>query len=142
MTAEQYFRRLIYIDQRINADLEEIYRLRQMMTCIPSPNLEGEISGNGGVPRSRVENVVTKLVDLEKQVTEEIDSLVDLKAEAWEVLKRIENKQQRLVLQGYYIDRQRIDDIADTLGVTHRRVTTIKREALREAEKIIFGSSL
>lgn len=136
MKAEQFFRQLIYIDRQIDSDLEELEKIKAMMTCIPSPKFEPVINGKGG-HCSRVENIVQKFFDLQQRITDEIDDLVDKKREAMAILQRLENQQQRIILQDYYIGRKSLELIAAEMYLSYRRVQEIKREGLAEAQKIM-----
>lgn len=136
MQAEKYFQRLIYIDQRISADMDEVERLKAMASCIPSPSIEENINGKGE-RHSRVENLVERLDDLQHKIYDEVDELVDLKAEAQKVLCRIENQTQRLVLQEYYFNMKRMERIASDLYMSYRRVQQVKKEGLAAAQPII-----
>lgn len=136
MTAEHYLGQLIYLDQQINSDVEELCRLKQMMTSLPSPNTEGQITGKG-MPSSKVESVIVKLVALEESITDEIDTLVDLKAEAWSIIQQLPSSQQRLILQGYYLNRQTIEEIAIGMGLSSRRISAVKKEGLKAVQRLL-----
>lgn len=136
MDAEKYFLRLIHTDRQIDADLDELKRLEALMTSIPSSGINSGIKSKGG-HSSRVENLVTKFVDLSETITDEIDALVDLKAEAREILQQIENPQQRIVLQEYYFNGRTIEAIACSVYLSYRRVQAIKKEGLEAAQIIL-----
>ncbi len=136
MDAEKYFLRLIHADRQIDADLEELKRLETLMTSIPSSKINAGIKGKGG-HSSRVENLVTKFVDLSATITDEINALVDLKAEAREILQQIKNPQQKIVLQEYYFNGRTIESIACSIYLSYRRVQVIKKEGLESAQIIL-----
>ena len=136
MTAEKYFSRLIYLNQKINANIEELERIKAMMDSVSSPKTDGFITSKGG-PSSRVESLVVKFTDLEADIDEEIFDLIDMERDARKVLLQIENQTQRIVLQEFYLNRRTIEAIASSLYLTYRRVQTIKKEGLASAQKII-----
>ena len=76
-------------------------------------------------------------MDLSETITDEIDALVDLKAEAREILQQIENPQQRIVLQEYYFNGRTIEAIACSVYLSYRRVQAIKKEGLEAAQIIL-----
>lgn len=135
MEAKNYFERLIYADQQINADLDELERLRSLMSSISAPDWSKGVPASGGTG-SKVENIAVKFIDLERKITEEIDELVDLKDEARKLLQDID-PQQRVVLQEYYINRKSISAIASRLYINYRRVQEIKAKGLEAMQPVI-----
>lgn len=135
MNAAEYLGRIIYTEAQINANLEELDRIRATMRSIPSPVFDKEIrSASAG---SRTERLDEKLFDLEKLITDEIDDLVDMKREALTLLRQLEDQQQRIVLQAYYISGKSIEAIAESLYLSYRRIQAIKAEGLENFQAVI-----
>lgn len=78
MTAKEYLSQAYRLDQRIDSNIAEITRLREMACGISSPSWEEKVqtSRNTDAPFVRC---LEKIMDLEKVVNGEIDTLVDLK---------------------------------------------------------------
>ena len=78
MTAKEYLSQAYRLDQRIDSNIAEITRLREMACGISSPSWEEKVqtSRNTDAPFVRC---LEKIMDLEKVVNSEIDTLVDLK---------------------------------------------------------------
>ncbi|MDD6527889.1 MAG: RNA polymerase subunit sigma-70, partial [Oscillospiraceae bacterium] len=78
MTAKEFLSQAYRLDQRINSDIAEITRLREMACSISSPSWEDKVqtSRNTDAPFVRC---LEKIMDLEQKVNDEIDTLIDLK---------------------------------------------------------------
>ena len=76
MTNKEYLRQAYRLDQRINSDIEEVARLREMASGISAPSLGDKVqtSRSGEAPFVRS---VEKIMALEEKINQEIDLLVD-----------------------------------------------------------------
>ena len=87
MTAKEYLNQLITMDNAINRKQQRLATLRDV-AMNTTPNYVDE-----AVQRTReknpLENITSKIVDLDREIDENIDALVDFKAEVWEQLDKI-----------------------------------------------------
>ena len=88
MTNKEYLRQAYRLDQKINSDIEEVARLREMSTSITSPVLGDKVqtSRNGDAPFVRS---IEKILMLEAKIDREIDLLVDLKSQMRDVIAAV-----------------------------------------------------
>ena len=102
MTAKEYLSQAYRLDQRIDSNIAEITRLREMACGISSPSWEEKVqtSRNTDAPFVRC---LEKIMDLEKVVNNEIDTLVDLKRQIRTTVDTIANVNERMVLRYRYI---------------------------------------
>lgn len=128
MTTKEYLSQAYRIDQRIDSKLEQVLSLRALLgkatatlTDTPRPATLD--------PRS-MEEVVAKMVDLETEINEDIDTLVDLKQEITRVIKGVENPEHQTLLELRYLCFKRWEDIAVELGYTSRHMFRIHDLAL------------
>jgi DNA-directed RNA polymerase specialized sigma24 family protein len=98
MTAKEYLGQAYRLDQRINADLEEVARLREMANSISSPSWE-EKPGGTRPTEPHWARCIYKIIDLERHIDEEVDKLVDLKAQIRTVIDALPNKDEQTVLR-------------------------------------------
>ena len=80
MTAKEYLRQAHRLDERINAHIAELEGLRDMSTRIQGCGFEEHISGTRSTDPPFV-RVLVKIIDMQHHINDEIDQLVDLKAE-------------------------------------------------------------
>lgn len=130
MNAKEYLSQAMHIDQRINSKLEQVMKLRETATKATatlsdmprpdSPNLQS------------MENTICKIVDLEREINADIDRLVDLKAEARQVISELKDPDQQLILELRYLCYWPWTDIMEELGISETSVYRIHGEALKK----------
>ena len=103
MTAKEYLQQAYKLDQRINHDLEEVARLRDMATSLSSPSfgerVQSSPDGNAAFVTS-----VEAIIKLEQKINKEIDLLVALKEQIHDVLSRVSDTDEYIVLWYRYVD--------------------------------------
>lgn len=134
MIVKAYLEGIRLLGLRINGNLEELYRVKQLLGTIPGGRTDGRITGKGQVS-SPTENLAVKLTELDADIVRMIDELVDLKAEALHMLHQLESYEQEYVLTAYYIHGKSVSQIAADIGKTTRQVFRIKRAGLEEMQK-------
>lgn len=123
MTVKEYLSQAYRIDQRINSKLEQVASLRALATKATSTLSDTPPSGSRNV--QSMENVIVKIIDLENEINEDIDTLVDLKREIVGVIKRIDNPEYDIVAEiaeigsGLSLNRPGIREMA---GLAHRHM--------------------
>ncbi len=123
MTTKEYLSQAYRIDQRIDSKLEQVLSLRALLGKATATLTETPRSATLD-PRS-MEDVVAKMVDLETEINEDIDTLVDLKQEITRVIKGVENPEHQTLLELRYLCFRRWEDIAVELGYTSRHMFRI-----------------
>ena len=113
MTAKQYLSQAYRLNERINSDLSELDRLRDLATSLSSVNYDG----------IRVSST---------RSTEAIDRLVDLKAEISGAISQLANVDEQLLLRFRYINNYGWEKIAVLMSVSMRTVHRIHASALRD----------
>ena len=119
MDAKTYLMQIMNIDQQINAKLEQLTRLKALATHSHNSN-------------SRLEDTVLKIIEMEHSIDDEIDRLVDLKAEASMQIFLMEDPRCRLILESRYLNGEAWETIAAKMGYTVRNVQNLHGKALQE----------
>ena len=121
MTNKEYLRQAYRLDQKINSDIEEVARLREMAGSISSPVLGDKVqtSRNGDAPFVRS---VEKILLLEEKINREIDTLVDLKQQMREVIAAVPDTDERMVLRYRYIHNLTWEQIGNELNADARTI--------------------
>ena len=130
MTAKEYLKQAYRIDHRINSDIAELGRLREMSTSISSPNLGEKVqaSHSGDAPFMKC---LERIYDLEERINDEIDLFVDLKNEIRSVIDTVPNTDERMVLRYRYIHNFTWEQIGDELSADSRTVRRWHGQALQ-----------
>ena len=128
MSTKDYLSQAYRIDQRINSKLAQVMSLRDLL---------GKATGTlSGAPKAAtpnphsMEDTIAKMVDLENEINEDIDALVDLKAEIMRRIKRVENTEHQTILELRYLCFKRWEVIAVELGYDLRYLYKLHDQAL------------
>lgn len=129
MTPKEYLKQAYRLDHRINSDIAELGRLREMSTSISSPNLGEKVQTNRNTDAPFVK-CLERIYSLEEKINEEIDLLVNLKEEIRSVIDMVSNTDERMVLRYRYIHNYTWEQIGDVLGADSRTVRRWHGQAL------------
>ena len=129
MDAKTYLMQVVNIDQQINSKLEQLGRLRALATHTTSTFSDMPKSHNNN---SRLEDTVLKIIEMEHSIDDEIDKLVDLKAEVRQQISLLPDARCRLILEEKYLNGETWEGIAADLGYTVRNVQILHGKALQE----------
>lgn len=123
MTAKEYLKQAYRLDHRIDSDIAEMERLREMAFSVGSPGLEEHYNPNRPTeaPYART---LEKVWSLEEKINSEIDRLVDLKAQIRTVIEAVTDTDERMVLRYRYIHNMTWERIGDEL---HADKSTVRR---------------
>ena len=135
MNAREYLSQAYRIDQRINSKLEQVMSLRDLLGKA-NVTLTGMPKSPTPNPHS-MEEIIVKMVDLESEINDDIDTLVDLKAEIMRCIKRVDNPEYQTLLELRYLCFKRWEEIAVDTGYSLRRLYELHNSAL---EQISFKS--
>ena len=119
MTVKEYLRQAYRLDKRIDSDIEELGRLRDMVCSLSSPVLGERVQTNRSTTAPFVK-CVEKIMLLEQKIDNEIDTFVDLKAQMRTAIDRVADADERMVLRYRYIHNMTWDEIGDELHVDGR----------------------
>ena len=121
MTNKEYLRQAYRLDQRINSDIEEVARLREMASGISAPALGDKVqtSRSGEAPFVRS---VEKIMALEEKINQEIDLLVDLKEQIRGVITAVPDTDERMVLRYRYIQGLTWEQIGLEMNADERTI--------------------
>ena len=88
MTVKEYLRQAYRLDHRIDSDISEMERLREMACSIGAPGFEEHYDPNHPTEAPFI-RALEKVWKLEEKINAEIDRLVDLKAQMRGVIEAV-----------------------------------------------------
>lgn len=138
MTAKQYLKQIRKLDNLIATKLELLEKMRAMSTSVSQtfePNKINKIKNKK--LRNKTEDLIIKIVDLEREITDDIDRLVDLKRAILQKIDKLENKDHIRILIKRYVLYKTWEQIAVEMKYSFRHVTRMHGHALQEFEKIL-----
>ena len=134
LTAKEYLSQAYRIDQRISSKILQVQSLRDLATKAtatlsdmprsPSPN------------HHRMEDFITKAMDLESEINADLKTLIDLKREVVTVVKCVEASDLQTILELRYLCFQSWEEISVALHLDIRWVHRLHNRALNEVDAI------
>lgn len=136
MKALQYLKEIRRIDAKIDAKLEELERLNALITKT-TVAMGGERVQTSGNP-AKMENAVTKAVDLKDEINAEIDRLIDYKAEAIALIDSACDADSIRLLHSRYLQYKTWETIAVEMRYTYQWVSDgLHKRALSQLQKAL-----
>ena len=135
MTAKEYLSQAYRIDQRINAKLEQLDALRALSRKTTVSYGSEPVSHTRNV--TSMEDTIVRLIDLENEINADIDRLVDLKREIYEVLRHVREPELQLLLELRYLCFKNWSEISVAMELEDRYAFKVHSRALTEVEKYI-----
>jgi DNA-directed RNA polymerase specialized sigma subunit len=129
MNAKEYLSQAFHIDQRINSKLEQVMKLRETSTKATATLSDMPRGDSPNV--HRMEDTIVKIIDLENEINRDIDRLVDLKRDAREVINRLSDPDQQLILELRYLCYKSWTQIMEALDYSETSVYRLHGQALK-----------
>lgn len=142
MQAKQYLKQAFRYNELIKASIEELENLRTISTSIASADPSKErISGSKNSEPVFV-NAVAKIIDLEKQVDEDMVKFLGLKQEIREIINQVKNVNGILVLRYRYLDFMTWECVADKIGYSIKSVHRMHLAALDDVANALIAKGI
>ena len=132
MQAKEFLNKIRYIDMMIDCKLEQINDLRDMLTSIGSPI--GDKVQSSKDP-DKFTDPVSKIIELEKEINEDIDNLVELKKIARNTIEQLENEVEKVILYKRYFENKSFEQISVEMGYSWRQIHRLHGNALKDFER-------
>lgn len=129
MTPKEYLKQAYRLDQRINSDIAEVGRLREMSVSISSPGFGEKVQTMRNTDAPFIKSL-NRIYDLEERINHEIDLYVNLKDQIRDVIDTVENTDERMVLRYRYIHNYTWERIGEELLADARTVRRWHGQAL------------
>ena len=121
MTSKEYLRQAYRLDQKINSDIEEVARLREMAASISAPAL-GDRVQTSRMSEAPFVRSGGKIMLLEEKINREIDTLVDLKEQMREVIEAVTDRDEQMVLRYRYVHNLTWEQIGTEMNADERTI--------------------
>ena len=132
METKEYLEQARNINIQIDSKLEQVSALRQL--AIKASSTISPVPPSGTPDPHRLEKTITRMMDMEHEVDEDIDHLVQLKADIMKAVSRVPDDRERVVLELRYLAFKDWASIADAIGLPVRQVYRLHDEALKHIE--------
>ena len=125
-------KQILYLDELIDSKIRILESLRLRRFNIGATQFKDDKVQKTNW-RNYQEDLIIKISDLEKDITKDVDRLVDIKAKAKKEIDKLDNP-YRLVMSMRYLECLKWRDIAHHLGYSVQAVYKIHGQALKRVE--------
>ena len=123
MTVKDYLGQARWLDQRINDEVKEAARLREMIKTVGTSSLEPNYNPNRPTEAPFIHSL-ERVWEMEEKINADIDRLVDLKEQIKDVIGALPDMKEQLVLTYRYVHDMTWEQISEKM---YAGATTIRR---------------
>ena len=134
MTAKEYLNQAYRIDQRINSKVAQIASLRDLLTKTNA--VISDMPGNPNRDRSRVDDIIVKIISIEDEIKTDINTLLSTKSDIMHTIKAVDEPGCQMLLELRYLCFKSWEEISEEMGYCSQHIYRIHTEALEMVEKI------
>lgn len=134
MTTKDYLRQLKTINHRIDTKIETAARLRALAEKCTS-TISDEPRGTNFKGK---DDIIIKVIMIEQEINNDIDNLIDLKAEIIRQIEGIQDDTYKILLTERYILGKTWEQIAVDMSYSYIHIHRLHSQALQELNKVGF----
>lgn len=135
MKAREFLNQAYKLNQRINSKLEQVAVLNDLALKATSTITGMPRSSNSG--ESKTSDAIVKIIDLQDEITRDVDELVDVKREIMHVIKAVDDIDCRLLLEMRYLCYWTWEQIAVDMDYCIDNVFRLHRKSLRLVKEVL-----
>lgn len=139
MNAHEYLSQARYLDMQINSKIEQLSALNDLATKCTTTISDMPRNPNHG--KSSMEDTIVKIIALKEDINLDIDTLVDLKREIRESLKKLDNVEFQTLLENRYLSFMSWEKIAVGMNYSIQQIYRIRSRALKTLNNILKHES-
>ena len=133
MQVKEFLNKIRHIDMMIDCKCSQIKDLRDRLTSISCPM--GEKVQSTKDP-DKFTDPISKIIELEKEINDDIDKLIDLKRIARKAIEQLDNEVEKMVLYKRYFENKTFEQISVELNYSWRRIHQFHGDALKKLERL------
>ena len=127
MTTKEYISRYRWQNDSINAKLEQVAELRRKAQTVSSGSSDGTHSPT---PYDRIGEITARIVDLEREINEDIDCSIDVQREIRAAIATVPDERLRTLLELRYINCLTLEEIARRMDYSYKQICRLHGKAL------------
>lgn len=130
MDAKEYLSQARFLDARITCMTQQVARLNELAGRCTSTFSDMPKSVSTG--KSRLEDCVIKIIDLEDSINNDIDRLVDLRKEIMTVIRAVPDMEYQILLEKRYLCFASWKQIATDMEYSIQHIHRMHGNALKQ----------
>jgi DNA-directed RNA polymerase specialized sigma subunit len=131
MTTKEYLSRYRWQNDSINAKLEQVAELRRKAQTVCSGSSDGTHSST---PYDRIGEITARIVDLEREINEDIDRSIDVQREIRAAIARVTDERLQSLLEYKYINGYTLEEIAVRMDYSYPQICRLHGRALQSVK--------
>lgn len=135
MNAVEYLNQVKMCDTKIKNKMLEKEQWFTSATKTTCPT-DGERVQSSGNP-DKMSDAVTRMIEVDKEIDEMIDSFVDLKQEVIRTIEKVDEPILYDVLHKIYIQYMKPSEVADALNYSYQWINELHNRAIGKVQSII-----
>ena len=139
MRIKEYLNQAHRLDQRINSKLDQIASLHDLATKATVTYSDMPRNPNKG--KSKLEDTIVKIMELEEEINRDIDRLVELKGDITHLIKKLDSHEYQILLEQRYLCFKSWEQISVDLGYSIQHTFRLHDEALKELSRFYKDES-
>ena len=140
LTAKEYLSQAYRLDQRINAKLEQVDRLRALSRKSTVSYCGERLSDTRTV--ASLEATIIRLMEAEERLNRESDRFGDTKREIQQTIDLVADADCRLLLEFRYLAMKRWIDVAGEMGICRAYANRLHEKALAMVDTVLRTRSV
>lgn len=137
MTPKEYLSQYKDLNDSINAKLEQVAELRRKAQTVCSGSSGGT---HGYTPYDRIGEITARIVDMEREINEDIDRSIDLQRGIRTAIAAVPEARLRTLLEYKYINGLTLDETAVRMAYSYPQICRLHGRALQSV-KMIWNDS-
>lgn len=127
---KKYLQRVFNLDNKIKSNMEELEHYKSIKDSLKAIDYSKERVQESGTASASYTRIIDKITDLELAVLEDIEHMLEVRAEVENVILTLENQNELLVCKYRHLLLKKWYDIADMMHMSERHVKRIHKSAI------------
>ena len=119
---KEYLQKVFNLDNKIKSNLEELEQLNSIKESLKAIDYSKDRVQESGTASASYTRIIDKITDLELAVLEDIEHMLEVRAEVENVILTLENQNEFLVCKYRHLLLKKWDDIADMMHMSEMRI--------------------
>lgn len=131
MQAKEYLEQAYRLNELIESNKSELDELRVLSESVSGIDTSKEPSGSSCSGDAGFTRIIAKIIDLEKAIKNDIESMLSLKLEIRTTINTVKDNDEKLLLKLRYLNFMTWENICDKMCVSVRTAHRIHADALK-----------
>lgn len=137
MKAKRYLGQIERYDRIINNKLVELAQWRSLATSISAQNDSERVQTS---PKDKLSTVVSKIVDLEREIDKSVDEYIEKKQEIISTIERVEKTEEYDLLFKVYVEYKDLYELPSEMNFSYSYIKRLHGEALKTVDRILLST--